>query len=287
MNIEQYTADNLIPKGKLLIIGGAEDKGEKDARQQNGIKMEVLQCFIALLPVKKGSIEVITTAGSEDPAGTFRKYKKAFTGLGAGNINHIHHDSRELVALEPLKERLEKAAAIFFSGGDQLKLTSIYGGTELLVLLKQRYIRDGLVIGGTSAGAMALSTPMIYGGVGRDEMIAGNVKVTTGLEFLRDVCIDTHFVNRGRFVRIAQVLAENPGSIGIGIEDDTAIIVSGGTEAEVVGCGVVITIEAQQSYGTNITQHEDNVPLTVRGLRVNILSKGQLYSIPMLNPVHL
>lgn len=189
MNREQHTAGSgePIPNGKLLIVGGAEDKGEKDAPHHDGVKMEVLQCFIELLPAKKGPVEVITTAGSDDPAGTFRKYQKAFTKLGAGSVNHIHHDSREQVSLEAIKERLENAAAVFFSGGDQLKLTSIYGGTELLVLLKQRYIHDGLLIGGTSAGAMALSTPMIYGGVGRDEMIAGNVKVTTGLEFLRDV----------------------------------------------------------------------------------------------------
>jgi cyanophycinase len=275
------------PAGTLLIIGGAEDKGNSPPEAVNSVKMEVLKCFINLLDKGKTIVEVITSAGSADPAGTFLQYENAFKALGAVTVGHIHHDAREQVDFKAVEYRLNAAGGIFFSGGDQLKLTSLYGGTPFLVLLKKRYITDKVVIAGTSAGAMALSTPMIFHGVGRDEMIAGNVKVTTGLEFLRDVCIDTHFVNRGRFVRISQVLAENPSSIGIGIEEDTAIIVREGKEAEVVGCGVIVIIDAQHSYGTNITDHANNVPITIRGLQVSILSRGQRYDIPQLNPPHL
>jgi len=98
---------------------------------------------------------------------------------------------------------------------------------------------------GTSAGAMAMSTPMIYAGVARDEMIAGNVKVTMGLEFLKDLCVDTHFVDRGRFVRMAQVIAANPSCIASGIEENTALIVKNGVQAEVIGFDVVIIIDAR------------------------------------------
>jgi cyanophycinase len=275
--------DALIPNGTLLIIGGAENKETDEALDQN---MDVLQCFIKLISHEKPVIEVITSAGKVDIEGTIREYKEALLKLGAGEVNHIHHNVREEINFDELELRLNKAHGVFFAGGDQLKLTSIYGGTQFLLLLKQRYIHNHLVIAGTSAGAMALSTPMIFRGVGRDEMIAGNVKVTTGLEFMRDVCIDTHFVNRGRFVRMAQVIAENPASIGIGIEEDTAIIVRNGVDIEVVGGGVVIVINAHNSYGTNITNHTDAVPLTIRGLEVDILSAGQKYTKPQLNLVH-
>ncbi len=143
-----------------------------------------------------------------------------------------------------------------------------------------------MVIAGTSAGAMAMSTPMIYEGAGKDEMIAGHVKMTTGLEFLRDVCIDTHFVNRGRFVRMSQVIATNPTSIGVGIEEDTAMLVRNGKDAVVVGCGVIIVINGFQSHGANIHNHADDEMLTVRGLNVDILSKGEKFTIPEINPPH-
>jgi cyanophycinase len=280
-----------VPNGVLVIIGGAENKGanadeQKEVPEVKTIEMEVLNCFISLLNTEHAHIEVITSAGSEAPDESFEEYKAAFQQLGAGMVNHIHHDTRNEVKLDELEDRLRAAHGVFFAGGDQLKLTSVYGGTDMLVLLKERYIYDQLVIAGTSAGAMAMSTPMIYQGVGRDEMVAGNVKITTGLEFLRDVCIDTHFVNRGRFVRMAQVLATNPTSIGLGIEEDTAVIVKEGRYAEVIGCGVVILINAFQSYGSNITKSGRDEMLTIRGLQADILSKGEKFTIPEINPPH-
>ncbi|GAB2690994.1 cyanophycinase [Mucilaginibacter koreensis] len=280
-----------VPNGILMIIGGAENKGDEAKNKERQpeaqtIEMEVLNCFVTLLDKPNPHIEVITSASSSEPEETFKEYKAAFEKLGAGTVNHIHHDKREEVKLDEVQERLTAAQGVFLAGGDQLKLTSVYGGTDMLLLLKQRYIHDRLVIAGTSAGAMAMSTPMIYQGVGRDEMIAGNVKVTTGLEFLRDVCIDTHFVNRGRFVRMAQVLATNPTSIGLGIEEDTAIIIKEGRLAEVVGCGVIIMINAHQSHGSNIAQADKGEMLTIRGLQVDILSKGETFVIPEINPPH-
>lgn len=133
------------------------------------------------------------------------------------------------------------------------------------------------MIGGTSAGAMALSTPMIYAGNDEVQQIGGEIKVTTGLQFLKDVCINTHFINRGRFVRIAQVIVTHPSCIGIG--EDTAIVVRNGQEAEVVGSGLVIVIEGFGISQANVeefleknNQHRD--------LTVHILSCGDLYTIP-------
>ena len=153
--------------------------------------------------------------------------------------------------------------------------------------LKQRYIEDKIIIGGTSAGAMAMSTPMIFAGSGETEMVAGEVKITTGFEFLKDVCIDTHFVHRGRFVRMAQVIATNPACIGIGIEENTAIIISEGLRAQVMGCGVVIIIDGERSRGSNITRFDENRKITIRDLRVSILSDDETFELPVRNPPHL
>jgi cyanophycinase len=143
---------------------------------------------------------------------------------------------------ERLLGRTNKADAFFFTGGNQLLLTSLYGGSDFLTRLKERYIAEPIVVAGTSAGAMALSTPMIYAGSKEKQQLTGEIKITTGVEFLKDVCIDTHFVDRGRFIRMAQVIASNPTSTGIGIEEDTAILVRKGTEAEIIGSGTVLII---------------------------------------------
>ncbi|MBS7564063.1 cyanophycinase [Mucilaginibacter sp. Bleaf8] len=279
-----------VPNGILVIIGGAEDKGqqedkEKESAELDPERMQVLKTFMEVMGVDDPHIEVITSASSEGEE-SFKDYQQAFQQMGAKTINHIHHDERGEINFGELEERLNKAHGVFFSGGDQLKLTSLYGGTKTLYLLKQRYIHDGLIIAGTSAGAMAMSTPMIYQGVGKEEMIAGHVKITTGLEFLRDVCIDTHFVNRGRFVRMAQVIATNPTSIGMGIEENTAVIIRNGKDAEIIGGGVVIIINGYNSRGTNIAQASNDEMVTIRGLQVDILSKGEKYEIPEINPPH-
>jgi cyanophycinase len=270
-----------VPTGKLLLIGGAEDKTAKI----NEAHKSVLTEFVKLCG-KNPTIEIITTAGSESVGETYREYSECFLELGAKATGHIHHQTRPSPDAEEMR-RFADAQGVFFSGGDQLKLTAVYGGTEIMVLLKERYIGGGLVISGTSAGAMAMSTPMIFEGNGEKEMVAAGVKVTTGFEFLKDVCVDTHFVHRGRFVRMAQVIATNPACIGIGIEEDTAILVTGGIKARVVGSGVVIIIDGRESSGSNITSYDNDKRITIRDLKTSILSKDEEFEIPVSNPSHL
>lgn len=118
-------------------------------------------------------------------------------------------------------------------------------------------------------------------------MTAGEVKITTGFEFLKDVCIDTHFVHRGRFVRMAQVIATNPACIGIGIEENTAIVITEGRNARLVGCGVVIIADGEKSHSTNITAFDGHKKITIRDLNVSILSQGETFNIPARNPPHV
>jgi cyanophycinase len=270
----QQKNDCPTPNGTLMIIGGGHQREV------------VMKEFFSLIEHKNPIIEVITTAGSEDVEETFKEYKDLLQKFGDCTVNQMHHEKRELIDEAESEERLNAAHAVFIAGGDQLKLTSIYGGTSFLFLMTHRYIYENLLVGGTSAGAMALSTPMIYAGTGEKEMIAGAIKVTLGFEFLRDVCIDTHFVERGRTIRLAQVIATNLSTIGLGIEEDTAVIVRNGTEAVVTGCGVVMIMDGKNSYGSNVTQFNEDLKLTIRNLQISILSGGEKFEIPQMNPPH-
>jgi cyanophycinase len=285
----KWSVKGAVPKGKLLVIGGKEDKGNHGDHPDNKeikVRPEVLQTFIDLMPQKKKVIEVITSASREDVEDTFETYRKIFSQCGVTDIHHIHHSNRSEILQDDLIERLDRATGIFMAGGDQLLLTSIYGGTPFLTKLKQKYINENFVVAGTSAGAMAMSTPMIYAGSKQVEQLSGEVKVTTGLEFLKDVCIDTHFVNRGRFVRMAQVIATNPGCLGFGVEEDTAMIITNGVEAEVIGSGVVIIMEGFEISNTNLSNSNLKATISIRDIKVHILGKGDKYIIKQTNPPH-
>jgi cyanophycinase len=280
-----------VPKGQLLIIGGSENKGEEEAKEkqtpQNFERLEILKCFLKLLSKQEPVIEVITTA-TDSGEETFQDYKKVFKELKVKHVGQIHHNTRkEAMEDADLIDRIKKVNGIFFAGGDQLKYTSIYGGTPFLTFLKERYIYEKFVIAGTSAGAMVLSTPMIYAGSNEVQELGGMIKVTTGLEFLKDVLIDTHFVHRGRIVRMAQVIVTNPTSIGIGIEEDTAIIVRNGLDIEVVGSGTIIILDGHNITEANMENFTDEKPVSIRDLRMHILSGGDHYKIPQNNPPHI
>jgi cyanophycinase len=273
-----------VPQGILVIIGGKEDKGQ-DYEQGNASPPEILETFIKLIEKDNPVIDVISSASSEGEE-SFEDYRKAFEKLNVTQVNHIHHKIRREVLNDELVDRVKNTDAFFFTGGDQLLLTSLYGGTDFLTYLKERYISEKIVIGGTSAGAMAMSTPMIYAGNKDKQQITGEIKITTGLEFLKDVTIDTHFIDRSRFIRMAQVLASNPTSIGIGIEENTAIIVREGVNAEVIGKGVVTVIEGFSISSSNITQFSEDRPISIQDLNVHLFPSGSFYKIPQTNPPH-
>lgn len=284
--MENYTNGCPVPKGILLVIGGHEEKnvtGEEADTDNN--PPEILATFVQLIDKEDCTVEVITSASSEGDE-SFEEYKKCLQALGVVKIGQIHHSARSQVLTSDLNERIGKADGIFFSGGDQLRLTSLYGGTEFLLRIKQRYIHERLIIAGTSAGAMAFSTPMIFAGGTEVHEIAGAIRMTTGLEFMKDVCIDTHFINRSRFVRMAQVVATNPTCIGIGIEENTAIIVRNGNEAEIIGAGIVTIMEGFGITDSNITKYESEKVISIHDLNVRILSKGSFYQIPRYGPPH-
>jgi len=282
---EKSSGECPVPSGILVIIGGKENKGEqseKDKNSDNVLPLEILKTFVDVIPKKNAVVEVITSASGEGNE-SFKEYKALFNKLKIQDVRHMHHQERNEVIQDDVAKRAAEADAFFFTGGDQLKLTALYGGTPFLTELKKRYIRENIVIGGTSAGAMALSTPMIISG---NNDINSEIKVTTGLEFVKDVCIDTHFIKRGRFARMAQVIATNPTCIGVGIDEDTAIILRNGVEASIVGSGTVIVIDGFHITGSNITSYDEHNAIAIRNLKVHLLSRNDTYKIPEVNPPH-
>ena len=272
-----------IPKGKLISVGGAEDKGtdlEQGFIQRNRLnffELGILKRFINEVGGIEKRIEVITTASSI-PVEVGDNYLDAFGKIGCKNIGVIDIRKREDVFEEGFINRVKNADGIMFSGGDQLRLTSIFGGTEIYNVLHERYFNEeGFVIAGTSAGAMAMSNTMIYQGKSELAHLKGEVKITTGLAFMGNVIIDSHFDKRGRFNRLAQAVASNPQCTGIGLGEDTGVIVTGGNNLEVVGSGAVVIVDGRDIRHTNITEVGMGEPIALDNLRVSIMVRGNQY----------
>lgn len=272
-----------IPKGKLISIGGAEDKGtdlEEGFVQRNRLNFFELGILKRIVDETGGTgkrIEVITTASSI-PVEVGENYLSAFGKIGCTNVGIMHIRNREEAMQQEYVDRIKSAHGVMFSGGDQLRLTSIFGGTEIYEILHQRLAHEaGFVIAGTSAGAMAMSNTMIYQGKSDLAHLKGEVKITTGLAFVGNVIIDSHFDKRGRFNRLAQAVASNPQCTGIGLGEDTGVIISAGNHLEVVGSGAVVIVDGKDIKHTNITDVSIGEPIALENLRVNILVRGNGY----------
>ncbi|OKL38599.1 cyanophycinase [Pontibacter flavimaris] len=281
-----------VPKGRLLAVGGREDKGKQEGlkpEQENNTDFESEEILKFLVQEMKGSnptIAVVPTA-SNLPDKTGREYTRVFKELGINNVEVLDIRTREDARAPHNCEVIEKAAAIYFTGGDQLRLTSILGGTRVLQLMKERFTYEDILVAGTSAGAMALSTPMIYEADTKGGYLKGDVRITTGLEFLKNVAVDTHFIERGRLVRMAQCIVTNPGCIGIGLEEDTAAYITEGRELEVVGSGLITIIDGMRLAKTNIYDIGTGEPFSAHNLCVHLLAPGEKYTIPTFDQLHL
>ncbi|SFQ66467.1 cyanophycinase [Hymenobacter arizonensis] len=274
------------PRGTLITIGGHEEKNpdtnvKADAEHAPDA---ILRRFVQELR-GKGPVVVVPTA-SEEPEAAAQDYIDVFKSLGVKRVEVFNATERADAENEENLKLLDEAAGLLFTGGDQLRLTALLGGTTWLVRLKERYTYDEIVIAGTSAGAAAMSTPMIYQGRNNQGMLKDEIHITTGLQFLRDVAIDTHFVARGRIIRMAQIIATNPGCIGLGLEEDTGVVITEGREMEVIGSGVVTVVEGQAATSTNIHLIEPGEPFTIRDLHVHILGCGQRFTLPVQEVMH-
>jgi len=274
----------MIPKGILISIGGNEDKGtaiepkftQKD--HLNFFEFGILKRFLREMKGIESRVEVITTASSI-PEEVGQNYLDAFAKLGCSNVGVLHIKKREESDTPEFLERIKNCDGVMFTGGNQMRLSMIFGGTKFLEILHERYENESFVIAGTSAGAMAMSSTMIYQGSSSVALMKGEVKITTGLAFMNNVIIDSHFVTRGRFGRLAEAVAGNPGCIGIGLGEDTGVLVTEGNKLEAIGSGLIILFDGHEIKHSNIADVEHGAPLSIEHLIIHVMAKGNHYNV--------
>jgi cyanophycinase len=257
----------MAPVGPLLIIGGAERRGTS-----------ILSRFVALAGGSAATIVVIATA-SREPEPLEIEYVSAFTGLGAGAARPLAITSREEANDPGTVAALANATGVFFTGGDQRRLTGILGGTRVDSTLQARLAERTVVLAGTSAGAAMMSATMIVGGDGPGVTTAG-VQTQPGLEFLPGVLIDMHFAERGRLNRLLSAVAQYPHELGLGIDEDTAILADG-DHFEVLGSGSVTVVDAGAASDIRVSA---DGPIALAGARIHVLPAGYTFELTGRRP---
>ncbi|HEX8577051.1 MAG TPA: cyanophycinase [Flavobacterium sp.] len=274
-------------KGKLIIIGGAVDKGsftETDfdsnvANNLNFFETGILKRILNEAKHKENSrIEVITTA-SIIPAIIGPEYVKALRYLGAENVDVLNIIKREQASDPEILARLKAADVVMFTGGDQLRLSSILGGTIFHDIILDKYHNEDFIYAGTSAGAAAASNTMIYQGSSSEALLKGEVKITSGLGLIDGVIIDTHFVQRGRIGRLFQAVVGNPRVLGIGLGEDTGLLITNNKEMEAIGSGLVILVDGLEIKDTNLTQVQLGQPISISHLVTHVMSMYDTFNL--------
>jgi cyanophycinase len=257
-------------RGPLIIIGGREDReGERVilrevARRLNGGRL------------------VVATVASHEPEGYFDIYRRAFADLGVTDMAELYvHDRAETLDGE-MARALDGAGGVFFTGGDQLRISSQIGDTPV-----ERRVREihetGGVVAGTSAGASVMSDTMLVKGSSGESHRIGDLHMAPGLGLVRDVIIDQHFAERGRIGRLLGAVAQNPRVLGVGIDEDTAIVVRGGRFA-VVGSGAVYVVDGEGVTRSNIAEAEPERALSMHDVRLHVLSAGDAFDLATRRP---
>lgn len=268
-------------KGTLIPIGGNEDKehNSKERYTIEYIEEGILSRVVKESGGVKAKIIVITTA-SRIPVKVGEIYMKAFTKLGCNNVNILDIQSKK-DAEKPESIALVKTAnCIMFSGGKQSRITDKIGDTTIHNIMMDRfYNEEGFVIAGTSAGAMAMTKEMIAGGSSTEAFFKGTVTMYKGLGFAPNLIFDTHFIKRGRFGRQAEAMAKFPNILGIGLAEDTGLVIKKCEEIEVIGSGMIIIFDANNLSHNNESLLKNGTPMSMSNLVVHILSNGDHFNI--------
>lgn len=256
-----------------MLIGGAEDREGECA---------ILRRFVELAGKKSPHLAVVTVA-TEMPDEIGAIYAKAFKRVGAARVDLVGATCREDAQQKRVLAPLQQADAVFFTGGDQFKITTILGGTETDRLLEERH-REGMTLGGTSAGANMMPSAMIIGGTPPTNPRIGCVELGPGMEFLRGTITDSHFSQRGRLGRLLAAVAQYPHDLGIGIDEDTAAIIDG-DRLEAFGTNAVTIIDMTDTTHTNTSRVERGQSLTLFGVKLHILSHGSGFNLRRRLPI--
>lgn len=264
---------NVELNGNLIIIGGAEDKiGRKK------ILEKVCNCLN-----KKNDTLLVVTVATLYPEEAAQKYKKVFTDLGVSNIEILDISIRNDSFKKSNIDLIEKSKLIFFTGGDQLRITSLIGGTPISEALKKS-ASSGKYIVGTSAGASVMSDTMIVEGDDEESPRKCTLKMSPGMGFIENVIIDQHFAQRGRIGRLLTGIAQNPDVLGIGIDENTAIIVNKNGILEVIGEGAVYIIDGSTISYSNVSEQNCDEVLSMYNVKLHILKEKNRFSLIRRTP---
>lgn len=270
-----------LKKGTLIPIGGNEDKGigENEMYTLEFIGEGILSRIVEEAGGLSAKIVVIPTASSI-PLEVGKNYVDAFAKLGIGHVRILDIRNREDSEGEKAIALIKEANCIMFSGGDQTRITDKIGGTEIHKIMMHRYqVEEGFVIAGTSAGAMAMAKEMISGGSSTEAFVKGAVRMYEGLGLIPELIIDTHFIQRGRFGRQSEAVAKFPDLLGIGLAEDTGLVIKNGMEFEVIGSGMIIVFDPKNLSHNNERILEDGTPMTMTNLTIHVLSNGDRFNI--------
>jgi cyanophycinase len=259
--------------GQLVIIGGAEDK-EGDCT--------ILREFVR----RSGGLQariVVMTVATELPREVGDNYTRVFERLGVENVRIVDTVYREDATDASALEAIEKATGVFFTGGDQARITSVLKDTEIDQALHKRF-SEGIVIGGTSAGAAMMPDMMIVEGDGETNPRVEIVTMEPGMAFLPGVVIDQHFAQRGRIGRLLSAVAQQPVVLGFGIDENTAIVVNN-NQLEVIGEGAVTVIDVSDITHTNLGQILKDEDLALCGVKLHILPHGYRFDLSTRKPI--
>jgi cyanophycinase len=259
-----------VRQGTLVIVGGHEDK-EGD---------RVILKEVARL-VRGGRL-VLATVASHEPEGYFESYQRAFADLGVTDLVELYVRERSETASEEKLKAFDGATGVFFSGGDQLRISSTLGDTPAERRVREILERGG-VVAGTSAGAAAMSDTMLVKGTSGESYRIGDLHMAPGLGLIRDVIIDQHFAERGRIGRLLGAVAQNPRELGVGIDEDTAIVVRG-RQFRVVGSGAVYVVDGAGVTHSNIAEAEPERALSMYDVRMHVLSAGDGFDLERRRP---
>jgi cyanophycinase len=273
------------PLGKLIAVGGNEDKGTyPNSRKQrkyylNFFELGILKRVVMECGKTDPRIEVVTTA-SMIPDEVGRIYVSSFGMLNCHNVGVMDIRVPEDTDRPEYLERLRATDIVMFSGGDQSRLKQMFGDTQFLGILAERYQTEPcFVVAGTSAGAMAMSHIMIRGGSVPEALMKGAVKMGTGLGLIHNVVIDSHFVKRGRFGRLIEAVGLHERLIGIGLGEDTGVLIRDGNLIETIGSNLVIIIDGHTIRHNNSAVAEKGTALSIENMTMHVLAKGNVYDI--------
>ncbi|WP_210518143.1 cyanophycinase [Hymenobacter terricola] len=255
------------PLGTLVVLGGGDDD-------------PLLTLLGRLLPGPDATIEVLTTATRRQPARTAAAYAHSWHLLGYPHVRHLQVDEHNPADDPATLMRLRRATLVFMSGGDQERLTDFLLNTEFLAILKHKYLTEAtFILAGTSAGASAVAEFMLVNGHGWRSLLGGQIEVKPGLGLLPGVLLDQHFAERGRYPRLMHAVLAQPTLLGIGLSEETGLLIRHGRPAEVFGEESVVVVDAAQTTHNNLPGLPEHQVISGHGLQVHLLKAGQLLDL--------